>query len=189
MADETPMGTALEAIDALDNEQAKTVLRSLLLAQKKMRIIDRFDTKSAIAMTVVAGLLTVLFFLIFVPVPESDAFKMLLSSMMTVGFATIMNYFFGSSDSSGAKDKTLGEIAKKSTGTGPGTIGPAPTTAGAPGSDSAAPTVTTETTTTTTAAPSPPTGSPFAPAAAAAAARAAIPPAPVAPAPQSPPAG
>lgn len=79
---------------------------------RRPRGLDRFDTKSAIALLLVAGMMTIAFVLIFKQVPESDTFKMLLGGMMTVGFSSIINYFFGSSDGSKEKDRTIGEIAK-----------------------------------------------------------------------------
>ena len=57
-----------------------------------------FDTRSAIALSLVAAMIGMAFVLVFRPsVPDSDVFKMLVGGLMTVGFATIISFYFGSS--------------------------------------------------------------------------------------------
>ena len=58
------------------------------------------------------------FVLAFRPnVPDSDIFKVLIGGFMTVGFASIINFYFGSSSGSKSKDDTLNQIAAAATQT------------------------------------------------------------------------
>lgn len=75
-------------------------------------MLKDFDTRSAIALSLVAAMIGMAFVLVFRPsVPDSDVFKMLIGGLMTVGFATIISFYFGSSAGSKAKDDTLNQIA------------------------------------------------------------------------------
>lgn len=75
-------------------------------------MLKDFDTRSAIALALVAAMIGMAFVLVFRPtVPDSDVFKMLIGGLMTVGFATIISFYFGSSAGSKAKDDTLNQIA------------------------------------------------------------------------------
>ena len=75
-------------------------------------MLDKLDTKSIIALVLVTALIAMMFVLVFRPtIPDSDVFKMLIGGMMTVGFSTVINFYFGSSAGSKAKDDTLNQIA------------------------------------------------------------------------------
>lgn len=75
-------------------------------------MLEKFDTRSAIAVALVIAMIAMAFVLAFRPaVPDSDVFKILIGGLMTVGFASIINFYFGSSSGSKAKDDTLNQIA------------------------------------------------------------------------------
>lgn len=92
------------------------------------RMIDRFDTRAFIAIELATSMV-VLTFVMALRVPESDAFKILLGAMLTVGFASAVGWYFNSSAGSDKKDTTQAkvaeELAKKvaSNGTGDGSGG------------------------------------------------------------------
>ena len=73
-------------------------------------MLDKFDTKSAIAVTLIASMVAMAF-LLAIRNPDSDIFKMLMGGLVTVGFASVINFYFGSSSGSKAKDDTLNQIA------------------------------------------------------------------------------
>lgn len=87
------------------------------------RMIDRFDTRAFLAIELATSMV-VLTFVLALRVPESDAFKILLGAMLTVGFASAIGWYFQSSAGSEKKDTTQAkvaeELAKKVTGTGNG---------------------------------------------------------------------
>ena len=73
---------------------------------------DKFDARSFIAIFVTVAVVLLAFVLVFTPVADSnDVAKMLIGGLMTVGFATIVNFFFGSSHSSQAKDDTIAKMS------------------------------------------------------------------------------
>lgn len=74
-------------------------------------MLKEFDTRSAIAIALVCSMIAITFVLIFHPAPDSDILKVLIGGFMTVGFASIINFYFGSSTGSKAKDDTLNQIA------------------------------------------------------------------------------
>jgi hypothetical protein len=75
-------------------------------------MFEKFDTRSAIAVALVIAMIGMAFVLVFRPnVPDSDVFKILIGGLMTVGFASIINFYFGSSSGSKSKDDTLNQIA------------------------------------------------------------------------------
>lgn len=90
------------------------------------RMIDRFDTRAFLAIQL-ASSMVILTFVLALRVPESDAFKILLGAMLTVGFASAIGWYFQSSAGSEKKDNTQAkvteELAKKVTGTGNGSEG------------------------------------------------------------------
>jgi hypothetical protein len=70
------------------------------------------DTKSMLAFLVVASNIAIAFVLIYRPgAAESDTLKVLIGGLMTVGFATIISYYFGSSQESTSKGQTIATIA------------------------------------------------------------------------------
>lgn len=60
-----------------------------------------------IAVFLVVALVGLAFALLVVPTPESDIFKTLVGGLMTVGFATVVSYYFGSSAGSKAKEDAI----------------------------------------------------------------------------------
>ncbi len=63
------------------------------------------DTRSALAIFLVAALVVMTFTLIFKTTPvESDVLKVLIGGFMTTGFASVIGFYFGSSSSSKDKD-------------------------------------------------------------------------------------
>ena len=52
-------------------------------------MLDKFDTKSAIAVTLIASMV-MMAFLLAIRNPDSDIFKMLMGGLVTVGFASAL---------------------------------------------------------------------------------------------------
>jgi hypothetical protein len=72
------------------------------------------DTRGVLAITLIVALVVMSFVLIAKDKAiDNPALNMLLGGFMTVGFATIINYYFGSSDGSAKKDDTISHIAKQ----------------------------------------------------------------------------
>lgn len=69
------------------------------------------DTQSIIAVSTVASIIILVFVLAFTGKADSDVFKVLTGGLMTVGFAGVMGFYFGSSASSKAKDETINTLA------------------------------------------------------------------------------
>ena len=69
-------------------------------------------TQSLLALITVLATVALTFLLIFFPAPESDVFKMLVGGLLTVGFATVYGFFFGSSSESKAKDERVDSAMK-----------------------------------------------------------------------------
>lgn len=82
-----------------------------------MNAFERFDTRSAIAMVLIIAMVAMAF-LLAIRNPDSDIFKMLMGGLVTVGFASVIGFYFGSSSGSKAKDDTLNQIAASTTTTG-----------------------------------------------------------------------
>lgn len=70
----------------------------------------KLDTQSSIAIMLVVAMIALIFVLVFVKVPDSDVFKMLSGGLMTVGFSSIIGFYFGSSSGSKAKDDTMNNV-------------------------------------------------------------------------------
>ena len=70
-----------------------------------------FDTRSAIALILVCSMVGMAFVLAFHPAPDSDVFKVIIGGLVTVGFSSIISFYFGSSTGSKSKDDTLNKIA------------------------------------------------------------------------------
>lgn len=101
-----------------DDQDKKTVSQTLF-----ERLLDRFDTRAFIAIELSTSMV-ILTFVLAVSKPETDAFKVLLGAMLTVGFASAIGWYFQSSAGSEKKDTTQAkvaeELAKKVNGTGTG---------------------------------------------------------------------
>src|SRR5262249_53338571 len=69
------------------------------------------DTKSFIAIVLVLAVIGLTFGLALKRAPDSDIFKMMPGALMTVGFATIIGFYFGSSQGSKDKDDAISHIA------------------------------------------------------------------------------
>jgi hypothetical protein len=68
--------------------------------------------QGALAFILVASMVAVIFTLIFHPIPDnSDVLKMLLGALATVGFASVIAYYYGSSPGSKDKDDTIKTMA------------------------------------------------------------------------------
>jgi hypothetical protein len=65
---------------------------------------DKIDTPSAIALALIIAVIALMFVLVFHGVPESDVFKLVVGSMLTLA-GTIVTFYFGSSSGSKDKDK------------------------------------------------------------------------------------
>lgn len=71
------------------------------------------EPQALIAIIMVISMVILAFVMIFrgQALPESDMLKMLIGGFMTTGFATIINYYFGSSRGSVNKDETINKMA------------------------------------------------------------------------------
>lgn len=91
------------------------------------KLLDRFDTRAFIAIELSTSMVA-LTFVLALRAPETDAFKVLLGAMLTVGFASAIGWYFNSSSGSEKKDATQAKVAEKlaekvsSTGTGNGQV-------------------------------------------------------------------
>lgn len=75
-------------------------------------IVDRIDTRSLIAVFMTVSVVALTTVLIFKGIKDlDDTTKTILGGLVTVGLATIINFYFGSSDSSQNKDVTISKIA------------------------------------------------------------------------------
>lgn len=78
--------------------------------------LDRFDTRSILAILLVSAVIA-LMFVLGVRNPESDVFKILLGGVMTVGFASVVGWYFASSSGSAMKDEALAKTTAAQTET------------------------------------------------------------------------
>ena len=78
--------------------------------------LDRVDTRGILAMMLVGSVLA-LMFVLGIRNPESDAFKILLGGVMTVGFASVVAWYYGSSSGSAMKDEALAKTSQAQTET------------------------------------------------------------------------
>lgn len=78
--------------------------------------LDRFDTRSILAILLVSAVIA-LMFVLGVRNPESDSFKILLGGVMTVGFASVVGWYFASSSGSAMKDEALAKTTAAQTET------------------------------------------------------------------------
>lgn len=75
-------------------------------------LLDRFDTRAFIAIILTLSMIA-LTFVLALKGPETDAFKVLLGAMLTVGFASAIGWYFNSSAGSDKKDTTQARVAEK----------------------------------------------------------------------------
>jgi hypothetical protein len=75
-------------------------------------LLDRFDTRAFIAIILTFSMV-LLTFVLALRGPETDAFKVLLGAMLTVGFASAIGWYFNSSAGSDKKDATQAKVAEK----------------------------------------------------------------------------
>jgi hypothetical protein len=78
--------------------------------------LDRLNMRDVLAFMLLAGVVSLAFFLA-VRAPESDVFKILLGGMMTTGFAGVIQWYYGSSSGSAMKDEVLAKTAASQTDT------------------------------------------------------------------------
>jgi hypothetical protein len=75
-------------------------------------LLDRFDTRAFIAIVLTLSMV-MLTFVLALKGPETDAFKVLLGAMLTVGFASAIGWYFNSSAGSEKKDTAQAKVAEK----------------------------------------------------------------------------
>lgn len=78
--------------------------------------LDRMDMRGLIAFTLVLCVMA-LAFLLAVTAPTSQTFNILLGGIMTVGFASVVQWYFGSSSGSAMKGEALAKTATAQTQT------------------------------------------------------------------------
>jgi hypothetical protein len=81
------------------------------------------DTPTIIALVLIAAVV-LLAFMLAVRDPGGDMFKFMVGGLMTVGFASVISFYFGSS--SGSKDKDNAIIAQMAPTNGTGNGAPTP---------------------------------------------------------------
>lgn len=90
---------------------------------KPKSLLEMWDTRAAIALSLTFSMIT-LTFVLALKGPETDAFKVLLGAMLTVGFGSAIGWYFNSSAGSDKKDliqaKVAEKLAEKVSGTGNG---------------------------------------------------------------------
>jgi hypothetical protein len=69
------------------------------------------EPQSFIAVFLIVSVVAIVFTLIFVGKVDSQMVTMMVGGIMTVGFASIINFFYGSSKSSKTKDDTISTLA------------------------------------------------------------------------------
>lgn len=84
--------------------------------------------QAILAMILAGGFVVLIFYMAMSGQIESDVFKVLAGAFSTVGFTSVVGYYFGSSQGSSAKDATINTIATKAMVDGP-SVPPAPTPA------------------------------------------------------------
>lgn len=65
------------------------------------------DTQSALAIILVTAVIVLMFVLALTGKTETDTFKIMVGGLMTVGFASVIGFYFGSSAGSKTKDDTI----------------------------------------------------------------------------------
>jgi hypothetical protein len=78
--------------------------------------LDRLDARGLIAFVLILCVMA-LAFLLAIRSPESQTFNILLGGIMTVGFASVIQWYYGSSSGSAMKDEALANTAKSQTET------------------------------------------------------------------------
>jgi hypothetical protein len=65
------------------------------------------DTQSSIALGLVLAVIALIFVMALTGKTETDTFKIMVGGLMTVGFANVIGFYFGSSQGSKTKDDTI----------------------------------------------------------------------------------
>ena len=87
-------------------------------------LLNRFDTRAFIAILLTISMVC-LTFVLALKAPESDAFKVLLGAMLTVGFASAIGWYFNSSKGSETKDDKIMTLAAAANAVAAPTMQPA----------------------------------------------------------------
>lgn len=69
-------------------------------------------TQSVIAIGLVVAVIALVFVLALTGKTETDTFKIMVGGLMTVGFASVIGFYFGSSASSKTKDDTINALTQ-----------------------------------------------------------------------------
>lgn len=69
------------------------------------------DTQSFLALVLVIAVVALVFYLAIAGKTETDTFKIMVGGLMTVGFASVIGFYFGSSQGSKAKDDAISAMA------------------------------------------------------------------------------
>lgn len=87
------------------NQQGRTM--------KKDRPFWLLETRDCIAIVLVGGMVALVFVLALRPsaVPDTPMFNMIVGGYVTVGFTSIIQFYFGSSKGSVAKDDTINAMS------------------------------------------------------------------------------
>ncbi len=90
-------------------------------------MLQRVSVQSYVAVMLSTSTVAMIFLLILHPMQQADdVTKTAIGAMLTVGFASIINFYFGSSQGSKAKDDTLNAIALQPAAAPPAPVPPSP---------------------------------------------------------------
>jgi hypothetical protein len=73
-------------------------------------IVERMDVRSFLAIELSTALIGLVFVLAF-KMPDTDAFKILLGALISVGFTSAISWYFNSSSGSDKKDDRVAELS------------------------------------------------------------------------------
>lgn len=75
-------------------------------------MLDRFSVRDLIALMLATSMIA-LTFVLALRSPESDAFKVLLGAMLTIGFANVIGFYYNSSSDSSKKTEAISNALTK----------------------------------------------------------------------------
>lgn len=73
------------------------------------------DTQSFVAISLIMSIIGLAYTLVFTGKADTDMFKIMVGGLMTVGFANVIGYYFGSSSGSKEKDTAMSGVVERLT--------------------------------------------------------------------------
>ena len=75
------------------------------------------DTQSFLAIALIMAVIALIFVMALTGKTETDTFKIMVGGLMTVGFSSVISFYFGSSQGSKTKDDTISSALETATTT------------------------------------------------------------------------